>query len=125
VSAFFIAVPISLCSIRDQESEPTMNASDVANLSECLQPGADAPCYPHHLEPAEQWLDFQLTLQSTSALLTVLSTAARLGCEIHRVHVIDGQARLRLHPPRQVTGHRVAKCLEQVVGVLSISERAV
>jgi hypothetical protein len=99
-----------------------MNASEVANLSECLQPGADARCYPHHLEAAEQALDFQLTLQSTSALLTVLSTAARLGCEIRRLHVIDGRAQLRLHPPRQVASHRVATCLAQVVGVLSIFE---
>ena len=98
-----------------------MNASRTAALPETLQP-VEAQHPPHHLEPADRALDFQLSLQSTSALLTVLANVARLGCEIRGLHVVEGRAQLRVHPPRQVTGHRVAMCLAQVVGVLSISE---
>ncbi len=101
-----------------------MNASRTATLLETLQP-SKVQHPPHHLEPADRTLDFRLTLQSTSALLTVLANVGRLGCEIRRVHVVDGHAQLRVHPPRQVTSRRVAMCLVQVVGVVSISELGV
>ena len=78
---------------------------------------------PHPFVPGERALDFQLQLQSTSALLTVLATIARLGCEIRTMHVVGRHAHLRVHPPLQVKSHRVEACLSQVVGVLSVSER--
>jgi hypothetical protein len=66
-------------------------------------------------------LTFQLELHSLQALLTVLTTVARLGCRIAHVHTVASQADLGVLAPIHIA-HRVRGCLGQLIEVLAVSE---
>jgi hypothetical protein len=82
-------------------------------------------CLPQHgdaegLTP----LAFRLELQSTGALLTVLTTMARLGCRTPYVLAAEQQVTIGvLAPPR--VAHRVQKCLNEIIEVLAVSETTI
>jgi hypothetical protein len=76
--------------------------------------------------PAETFADLQpvalaLELASSSALLSVLTTVARLGCRTTHVHATERHAALGVLAPRTVA-HRLRPCLGQLVEVLAVLE---
>jgi hypothetical protein len=64
-----------------------------------------------------------LELQSPSALLTVLTTIARLGAHHTRVLAGERQAVVEVLAPRRVA-HRVAPCVEGLIDVLTVSRKS-
>jgi hypothetical protein len=75
---------------------------------------------------AEAGADFQpvalaLEMESAAALLTVLTTVARLGCRTTHVHATERHAALGVLAPRRVA-HRLLPCLEQLIDVLAVTE---
>jgi hypothetical protein len=76
--------------------------------------------------PAEACADLQpialaLEMASAAALLTVLTTLARLGCRTTFVQATERQATLRVLAPRRVA-HRLLPCLGQLVEVLTVTQ---
>jgi hypothetical protein len=78
-------------------------------------PGERAP------EAAGDRLEVALTLEiaSSAALLTILTTVSRLGCQTTYVHACEQWAALEVRAPRRVA-HRLVPCLEQLIDVLSV-----
>jgi hypothetical protein len=62
-----------------------------------------------------------LELQSSSSLLTVLATVARLGGQLSRIHAVESRAVLSVRIAPHLA-HRIVPCLGQVIGVLSVRE---
>jgi hypothetical protein len=62
-----------------------------------------------------------LEMQSPAAMLTVLTTVARLGCRATRVDATERHAALGVLAPRRVA-HRLLPCLGQVIGILAVME---
>jgi hypothetical protein len=62
-----------------------------------------------------------LTLETPDALVTVLTTVARLGCHLSRVEADGVRAVLAVLAPARVA-HRVAPLLDQLVDVLAVAE---
>src|SRR5205823_3971184 len=88
--------------------------------------GAAATTAASVASPAEDSCDLQpltlaLELQSSSALLSVLTTAARLGCQLTYVHASQRRATLSVLAPRQVA-HRLRPCLDELIEVLAVTE---
>lgn len=89
-------------------------------------PGRAAPDRPG--SPAGEGGDPQpvalaVEMQSSSTLLTVLTTVARLGCRATAVHAIEGTASLDVLAPRRVA-HRLVPCLRELIEVLAVKELA-
>jgi hypothetical protein len=75
---------------------------------------------------AETSSDFQpvalmLEMESSAALLDVLTTIARLGCRITHVYATERQAALGVLAPRRLA-HRLLPCLGQLIDVLAVRE---
>jgi hypothetical protein len=75
---------------------------------------------------AEVFPDFQpvalaLEMESSAALLTVLTAVARLGCRTTHVHATERHAALGVLAPRRVA-HRLRACLGELVEVLMVME---
>lgn len=62
-----------------------------------------------------------LEMQSSAALLTVLTTVARLGCRTTHVYATERQAALGVRAPRRVA-HRLLPCLQELIEVLCVLE---
>src|SRR5262249_35267584 len=62
-----------------------------------------------------------LEMQSEAALLTVLTTIARLGCRTTHVYATERQAALGVLAPRRVA-HRLLPCLRELLDVLAVRE---
>jgi hypothetical protein len=95
-------------------------------MNECLTTASCQATTASPPAPAEPCADFQpvavaLELASSSALLTVLSTVARLGCRTTHGHATERGAALGVLAPRQVA-HQLLPCLEQLVEVLRVVE---
>ncbi len=70
-----------------------------------------------------QPLALELQLHAMPALLTVLTTVARLGAMASVVEAIDGRVRLVVETPIHVA-HRVPVLLRELVEVMSVREVA-
>jgi hypothetical protein len=66
-------------------------------------------------------LAFRLQLQSMPALLTALTTVARLGCEITSVFAIESEADIGMLAPTRLA-HRVEQALAEIIEVIAVSE---
>jgi hypothetical protein len=62
-----------------------------------------------------------LEVQSSAALLSVLTTIARLGCRTTHVYATERQAALGVLAPRRVA-HRVLPCLRELIEVVAVVE---
>jgi hypothetical protein len=71
--------------------------------------------------PLHCGLDLTLTLQSPDALVTVLTTVARLGCRLTRGVAVGVRAVLGVLAPTRIA-HRIAPLLEQLVEVLDVAD---
>jgi hypothetical protein len=88
--------------------------------------GVEPVSAPSPTAPAEAGADFQpvalaLEMESSAALLTVLTTVARLGCRTTHVHASERHAALGVLAPRRVA-HRLLPCLGQLIDVLTVTE---
>jgi hypothetical protein len=62
-----------------------------------------------------------LEMESSTALLAVLTTVARLGCRTTHVHATERQATLRVLAPGRIT-HRLVPCLQELIDVLAVMQ---
>ena len=82
-----------------------------------LVPPAWQAGQPNDLQP----IALVLEMQSSAALLTVLTTVARLGCLTTHIYATERQAALGVRAPRRVA-HRLLPCLGELIEVLSVRE---
>jgi hypothetical protein len=91
-----------------------------------MQSGVNPMSRVSSTTPAEGINDVQpvalvLEMQSSAALLSVLTTVARLGCHTTHVHATERQATLGVLAPCRVA-HRLLPCLGELIEVLAVRE---
>jgi hypothetical protein len=95
--------------------------TSLRSMSDPVSPltGGLVPEAPGELQPVALMLE----IVSPAALLTVLTTVSRLGCQTTYVHACEQRAALEVLAPRRVA-HRLVPCLEQLIDVLAVAQRA-
>ena len=80
-----------------------------------------SPAWPDETSSDFQPVALMLEMESSAALLDVLTTIARLGCRITHVYATERQAALGVLAPRRLA-HRLQPCLGQLIDVLAVTE---
>jgi hypothetical protein len=91
-------------------------------MSEAIVIPVARPPAPAHAESVESWMPLALRveLQTSSALVTVLTVAVGLGCRVAYVKAIEGQGTVGLLAPVQIM-HRIQGRIAQIIEVLAVS----
>lgn len=92
-------------------------------MTETLMPAPVSRCQTTPTDGSHELLPISLALelQSLTALMTVMTTVARLGCQVRELHAAGQQAVLGVLAPRRVA-HRLLPCLGELVEVLRVDE---